>query len=49
MLSPLFCTFITQSDYQFAISTDMITPLVLSLIVQTVGMRKKTSKEVIHR
>ena len=41
MLSPLFCTFITQSDYQFAISTDMLTPLVLCIIIQTVAMRKK--------
>ena len=37
----LFCTFITQSDYQFSISMDMITPLVLTLIIQTVGMKKK--------
>ena len=25
----LFCTFITQSEYQFSISADMITPLVV--------------------
>ena len=36
----LFCTFITQGDYQFSISTDMLTPLVLSIIVQMVAKKK---------
>ena len=38
----LYCTFITQSEYQFSISTDMITPLVLMLIIQIVNMSRKS-------
>ena len=37
----LFCTFITQSEYEFSISTDMLTPLVLMIIIQTVSMKRK--------
>ena len=37
----LFCTFITHSEYQFSISADMITPLVLTIIIYTVNMRRK--------
>ena len=40
----LYSTFITGTGYHFAISSDMITPLTLMLIIQIVEMSSKKNK-----
>ena len=45
LLDFLFNTFVTGKGYTFALSTDMLAPLTLMVLIQIVQMRREKKRE----